>query len=130
MFRTRRLPRSLLNPVGRSVAGTAIFAVLALWFACAGSAHAAPDTKAPERVTLQLKWLHQFQFAGYYAALAKGFYRDEGLDVTIREGGADRPVIATVLKGDAHYGIGDSDLLINRINGQPIVALVLNCAEV
>lgn len=105
------------------MAGTAIFAVFVLWFSCAGSAHAAPDSKPPERVTLQLKWLHQFQFAGYYAAQAKGFYSEEGLDVTIREGGADRPVIATVLKGDAHYGIGDSDLLINRINGQPLVAL-------
>lgn len=105
------------------MAGTAIFAVFVLLFSCAGSAHAAPDSKPPERVTLQLKWLHQFQFAGYYAAQAKGFYSEEGLDVTIREGGADRPVIATVLKGDAHYGIGDSDLLINRINGQPLVAL-------
>lgn len=103
--------------------GQTIFAFLTLWLACISPAQAAPDTKAPERVTLQLKWLHQFQFAGYYAALAKGFYRDEGLDVTIREGGAGRPVIATVLKGDAHYGIGDSDLLIDRINGQPLVAL-------
>ncbi len=103
--------------------GQTILALLALWLACISPAHAAPDTKPPERVTLQLKWLHQFQFAGYYAAQAKGFYRDEGLDVTIREGGADRPVIATVLKGDAHYGIGDSDLLIDRINGQPLVAL-------
>ncbi|MDO8775528.1 MAG: ABC transporter substrate-binding protein, partial [Burkholderiaceae bacterium] len=100
-----------------------IFTVIAFCFFCTGPAHAAPDTKPPERVTLQLKWLHQFQFAGYYAALAKGFYRDEGLDVTIREGGADRPVIATVLKGDAQYGIGDSDLLIDRINGRPLVAL-------
>ncbi|WP_341913921.1 ABC transporter substrate-binding protein [Polaromonas sp. YR568] len=100
-----------------------LFTVIALWLACTSPVHAAPDTQPPERVTLQLKWLHQFQFAGYYAALAKGFYRDEGLDVTIREGGADRPVIATVLKGDAHYGIGDSDLLIDRINGQPLVAL-------
>ncbi|MGQ2981079.1 MAG: ABC transporter substrate-binding protein [Polaromonas sp.] len=74
-------------------------------------------------MTLQLKWLHQFQFAGYYAAQAKGFYRDEGLEVTIREGGADRPVIQAVLQGDAHYGIADSDVLINRINGQPLVAL-------
>ncbi len=123
MFLSSRLPKSLLNPARRSVAGTAIFAVFVLWLSCAGSAHAAPDSKPPERVTLQLKWLHQFQFAGYYAAQAKGFYSEEGLDVTIREGGADRPVIATVLKGAAHYGIGDSDLLINRINGQPIVAL-------
>ncbi len=38
-----------------------------------------------ENVTLQLKWKHQFQFAGYYAALEKGFYRQAGLDVKIIE---------------------------------------------
>ena len=38
---------------------------------------------------MQLKWKHQFQFAGYYAALEQGFYRDAGLDVSIREGGPD-----------------------------------------
>jgi ABC-type nitrate/sulfonate/bicarbonate transport system substrate-binding protein len=43
-----------------------------------GSVHAL------EKVSLQLKWLHQFQFAGYYVALEKGFYRDAGLDVEIR----------------------------------------------
>ena len=42
-----------------------------------------------DHVSLQLKWKHQFQFAGYYAALEKGFYRDAGLDVEIREGGPD-----------------------------------------
>ena len=35
----------------------------------------------PAKVRLQLKWYHQFQFAGFYAALEKGFYRDAGLDV-------------------------------------------------
>jgi len=40
---------------------------------------------ALESVSLQLKWKHQFQFAGHYAALEQGFYRDAGLDVTIRE---------------------------------------------
>lgn len=120
MFPPSRSPRSLLNPLKWSALGQA---VLALWLVCVGPAHAAPDAKPSERVTLQLKWLHQFQFAGYYAAQAKGFYRDEGLDVTIREGGADRPVMATVLKGDAHYGISDSELLIDRLNGQPVMAL-------
>ena len=123
MFRMPLSPQVLLTLVSRLMAGMTIFLVIALWIFCTSPVRAAPDTKPPERVTLQLKWLHQFQFAGYYAALAKGFYRDEGLDVTIREGGADRPVIATVLKGDAHYGIGDSDLLIDRINGRPLVAL-------
>lgn len=39
-----------------------------------------PAGKPLEKVTLQLKWLHQFQFAGYYAAKIKGFYADEGLE--------------------------------------------------
>ncbi|MBW4961335.1 ABC transporter substrate-binding protein [Sulfitobacter sp. CW3] len=46
-------------------------------------AHAADD------VTLQLKWVTQAQFAGYYVALDKGFYSDEDLNVTIKPGGPD-----------------------------------------
>jgi len=45
---------------------------------------AAPKTDNNlDSVTLKLKWKHQFQFAGYYAALEKGFYRQAGLDVNI-----------------------------------------------
>lgn len=39
----------------------------------------------PRQVSIQLKWVHSFQFAGYYAAVEKGFYRDVGLDVTLKE---------------------------------------------
>ena len=53
---------------------------------------AAPD----ERVTLQLKWRHQFQFAGYYAALEKGYYRDHGLDVELREAAPETDVVDEV----------------------------------
>ncbi len=49
----------------------------------AGGAQAADD------VTLQLKWVTQAQFAGYYVALEKGFYEEEGLNVTIKPGGPD-----------------------------------------
>ena len=45
--------------------------------------------RAPEPVSLQLQWFTQAQFAGYFAAKDKGFYEDEGLDVTILEGGVD-----------------------------------------
>ena len=48
-----------------------------------GSAHAA------DKFTVQLEWLSQAQFAGYYVAQAKGFYKDAGLDVTIKPGGPD-----------------------------------------
>ena len=47
------------------------------------SAHAA------DKVTLQLKWVTQAQFAGYYVAKDKGFYKDAGLDVSIKPGGPD-----------------------------------------
>ena len=45
--------------------------------------------RAADKVTVQLKWLPQAQFAGYYVAAAKGFYKDAGLDVTIKPGGPD-----------------------------------------
>ena len=50
---------------------------------------AAGAAAAQEKVTVQLKWLPQAQFAGYYVAAAKGFYKDAGLDVTIKPGGPD-----------------------------------------
>jgi len=54
----------------------------------AGLAMTAPAFAA-EPLTLQLKWVTQAQFAGYYVAKAKGFYEEEGLDVTIKPGGPD-----------------------------------------
>ena len=50
---------------------------------------AAFQAVAADKVTLQLKWVTQAQFAGYYVAKAKGFYDEEGLDVDIKPGGPD-----------------------------------------
>lgn len=73
-------------------------------------------------VTLQLKWVTQAQFAGYYAAKEKGFYEDEGLDVTIRPGGPDIVPEQVVLGGQAEFGIDWLDnLLATRDQGQKIV---------
>jgi len=44
---------------------------------------------AADDVTIQLKWVTQTQFAGYYVAQDKGFYEEEGLNVTIKAGGPD-----------------------------------------
>ncbi|MBL8572944.1 MAG: ABC transporter substrate-binding protein [Hyphomicrobiaceae bacterium] len=49
----------------------------------------AAAAQAQEKVTLQLKWVTQAQFAGYYVAKDKGFYKEAGLDVTIKPGGPD-----------------------------------------
>jgi NitT/TauT family transport system substrate-binding protein len=56
-------------------------------------------------VTLQLQWVTQAQFAGYYAALAQGYYKKEGLDVTIKQAGTDTVPITSVAKGEADYAI-------------------------
>ncbi len=74
-------------------------------------------------VTLQLKWLHQFEFAGYYAADIKGYYAEKGLKVTIKPGDKNHSPITEVLRGRATFGISDCDVLINYTKGDPIVAM-------
>jgi len=56
-------------------------------------------------VSLQLQWVAQAQFAGYYAAVDQGYYKDEGLDVTIKEGGADIVPQDALAAGDVDYAI-------------------------
>ena len=78
---------------------------------------------ALEPINLQLKYLHQFQFAGYYAALEKGYYRDAGLDVTIAEGHTGDEPLTNVLAGTSQFGVGSSGLLLARQAGKPVVVL-------
>ena len=74
-----------------------------------------------EKVVLQLKWFHQFQFAGYYAAKQQGYYRDVGLDVEIRERDRSTSAIDDVINGIASYGIADSSIVVQRMKGKPLV---------
>lgn len=73
----------------------------------AGDEAPADDTASEELtpVRLQLQWVAQSQFAGYYAAQAQGFYEDEGLDVTILEGAVEIVPQQVVAAGDAEFGI-------------------------
>lgn len=81
----------------------------------------ARDSSKTDHVTLQLKWKHQFQFAGYYAAKIKGFYKEEGLDVDFIEGAPDKSASRAVLEGRADFGIADADILLDRLNGKPLI---------
>lgn len=81
---------------------------------------------AADKVVLQLKWEHEFQFAGYYAAKWQGYYQDAGLEVEIR--GAIKPdksilkPIDELQKGNAQFAIGALDILIGKDNGvEPVV---------
>jgi two-component system, sensor histidine kinase and response regulator len=76
---------------------------------------------ALDKVSIQLKWDHMFQFAGYYAAVEQGYYRDEGLDVTLKDRNLAINNIEQVLNGESQYGIGDSALLVYRARKSPIV---------
>jgi signal transduction histidine kinase/CheY-like chemotaxis protein len=79
--------------------------------------------KELDPVRVQLKWLHQFQFAGYYAAVEKGFYREAGLDVTLIEGKLDVDPAHVVLDGGAEFGVGTPEILLLRAEGKPLVVL-------
>ncbi|MFL6012258.1 MAG: ABC transporter substrate-binding protein, partial [Gaiellaceae bacterium] len=77
---------------------------------------------AKKKVTLQLKWVTQAQFAGYYAAKAKGYYDEEGLDVNIKVGGPSITPEQVVLGKQAQFGIDWlPSLLAARDNGQDLV---------
>lgn len=77
---------------------------------------------AADNVVLQLKWLPQAQFAGYYVAQAKGYYQDAGLNVTIKPGGTDISPVQ-VIAGNSADVIVDwmPDALAARESGVPLV---------
>ncbi|MCQ8104956.1 transporter substrate-binding domain-containing protein [Methylomonas sp. SURF-2] len=80
-----------------------------------------PAAAELDKVSIQLKWQHSFQFAGYYAAIEQGYYREEGLDVSLKEIDFKQDFVEQVLRGDSEYGVSDSTLLIYRLKGAPVV---------
>jgi signal transduction histidine kinase/ActR/RegA family two-component response regulator/ABC-type phosphate/phosphonate transport system substrate-binding protein len=86
-------------------------------------ASADPGTSESDDVILQLPYSAQFQFAGYYAAQSKGFYREEGLDVHILESSYTFDVVKFVMEGHAQFGVVGSGLVLSRLRGEPVVLL-------
>ncbi len=76
-----------------------------------------------EKVSLQLHWKYQFEFAGFIAAKEKGFYRDAGLDVELKEYQTGMDIVDEVLSQRANYGIYNSSILLEYLQGKPIVLL-------
>jgi signal transduction histidine kinase/ABC-type nitrate/sulfonate/bicarbonate transport system substrate-binding protein len=89
--------------------------VLLLFFVAIGG--------AKEPVTLQLSWMHQFQFAGYYVAKHRGYYRDAGLEVTILDAQTKMTPLDALKTGSAQYGVGRSSLIVDYVSGTPIVLM-------
>lgn len=103
----------------RSIGLLATFAVAIA--AIAGCGSPAPE---PEAVTLQLNWFHEAEFVGYYVALDEGFYEEEGLEVTLVEGGPEIQARNEVLNGGAEFAIssfGEQKTFVET--GEPVVAV-------
>jgi diguanylate cyclase (GGDEF)-like protein len=101
----------------RGQPGIAVLMTLLLLLYCAG-AYAEATT-----VRLQLRWYHQFQFAGYYMAQEQGYYQQAGLQVAIIPGSPDVTALDQVLSGKAQFAVSASGAMLAYMQGQPIVAL-------
>ncbi|MGI5130873.1 ABC transporter substrate-binding protein [Pseudonocardia sp. CA-107938] len=95
----------------RSLRALAAAAVAAVALAACSTTAPSGDSSSggapagPKKVTLQLQWFTQGQFAGYFAAVDQGFYKEQGLDVTIKEGGVDIVPQQVLATGGADFAI-------------------------
>ncbi len=103
-----------------------VIAFLLIVFCLSACAPRATPAQALTPITVQLKWLHQAQFAGFYAADQNAYYKNEGLIVTFVEGGPTVELEKRVLDGSAQFGVSGADRLIEaRANGEPLQAIAV-----
>ena len=82
------------------------------------------ENAGPTKIVLQADWYPQPEHGGFYTALAKGYYREEGLDVSIQPGGPYVNATQQVAAGGAQFGMGASDTILEAIaDGQPLIAV-------
>jgi NitT/TauT family transport system substrate-binding protein len=99
-----------------------IFVVL-LAVVCAGGCRRTSSEGGLTKVTLQADWYPQPEHGGFYTAIVKGYYKEEGLDVSIQPGGPYVTMEQQVSVGAAEFGMSSSDKILESIaNGEPLVA--------
>ncbi len=76
---------------------------------------------ASDKIQIYLKWFHQYQFAGYYVALEKGFFKDEGLDVDLIERNPKEFPMDMVVQDTGRYAVSDSSVVLRYMKGEPVV---------
>jgi NitT/TauT family transport system substrate-binding protein len=89
------------------------------------SCQASPQLQpSPDEVKLQLKWIHQAQFAGFYMAQENGYYARENIKVTFMEGGENIDVIQRIASGQADFAvIAPETILMSASRGTSLVAI-------
>ena len=109
-----------------------IFSVLILlWITLlsATSTHASDVTSSTPQltpVTVQLNWNHQYQFAGFYAAIQQGYYQRAGLDVTVKGWQPGLNVVDEVLSGRADFATGYSSIIADYAKGKPLSLVMVS----
>ncbi len=100
----------------------ALLAIVALFFAA--GCHRAASNSGLTPVSFQTDWYPQPEHGGFYEALLKGYYRDEGLDVTILPGGPTNVAEQQISTGAAQFAMGSSDRILQAVSqGEPLVAV-------
>lgn len=90
---------------------------------CLWSGLAVAGEQPLQKVRLQLKWKHQFQFAGYYAAVEQGYFQEAGLEVELLPATPDLKPSDLLLSGKVNFAVMSPVALIERQQGKPLVAL-------
>ena len=98
-----------------------MFRVLLLSLLFVVSSLGAQASPKLENVSLQLHWKYQFEFAGFIAAKEMGYYKDVGLDVTLKEYEFGTDIEDDLLTGKSEYGIYNSLSLLEYLRGKPLV---------
>jgi ABC-type nitrate/sulfonate/bicarbonate transport system substrate-binding protein len=124
----RSFLRNSAGLAGVALSGTALLQALAACgdsTATPGSAGATTAAKIQQAATLQLNWIKNCEFAGIFLAVDKGYYKDEGIDLSLLPGGGQIDSTTVVVSGSAQIGIvsAATTLLASRSKGTPLVAI-------
>jgi len=81
------------------------------------------DAHELQHISLQLNWKYQFEFAGFIAAKEKGFYKEEGLDVALKEYEIGMNIVDEVINNKATFGVASSTIIMDYLNDKSIVLI-------
>ena len=100
-----------------------LFIVMALFISGCGSTAATP-TPIPDNVSVQLSWFHGVEYAGFYAAVEKGYYAEENIAITLNAGGPEINPMDEVQNGRSQFGITSGDsIIIAKTNQQNFISV-------
>jgi NitT/TauT family transport system substrate-binding protein len=98
--------------------------LLVILFTSAISGCSPKPVQKMNAVTVQLKWVHQAQFAGFYVAADQGFYKAENININLIPGGVGINIMDAVTGGQAQFGVtGPEQIIIARDQGRPVKAI-------